>query len=195
MKEALVAVLAGFQSLEHDDARERPIDRLMALMNASQRSQLASVGKDLIAFKYANRAEYHDPAIQGLADALDWPRLRLDPRIRLNLTAPNRLKIAGWAVHEWTIDFCAACSGRGEVPAHAELQQGLDGRQPMLTCPTCSGTRKRRYSDQERAEALGDMRGAERAMSHAHGLIGAAESLAITLAAEIARNWGTTKSA
>lgn len=183
MKQSLVTVLAGYQSLGYDDSREKPVDRLMAMMNATKRSELASVGKDLIAFKYANRAESRGPAVEGLADALEWPRLRL------GLNTSNRFRVAGWAVHEWTIDFCPACQGKAEIPAHVELQEGLEGRQPMVPCGACAGTGKRRYSDQERTAALGDLRLLERGLMEAHCLIGSAERLAVNLAAEILEKW------
>lgn len=183
MKQALVAVLAGYQGLGYDEVRERPIDRLMAMMNAAKRSELAAIGKDLIAFKFANRAESRGPAVEGLADALDWPKLRL------SLTTTNRFRVAGWAVHEWAIDFCPACGGKTEIPAYVELQGDLEGRQPMVPCGTCAGTGKRRYTDQERIAALGDPRLAGKGMTEAHCLIGSAERLAVTSAKELLERW------
>lgn len=200
MKEALVQVLTGLQSLSNDDSRERPVDRLHAVGSSQRRetwdhetqkfvehlreAHLATLGKNLISFKYAHRADAREPAVNGLADALDGHRLRL------NLRRGTRVRVAAWSIQEWVVDQCPTCTGRKQIPDHDI--QGLEGRQPMKPCPTCSGTGRRRYEDAERAEALGDSVYSgklDRALSAAHGIIGYAERLAIRSAKELLEKW------
>lgn len=177
MKQSLAIALAGLQGLgTTDDHRERPVDRLGALAmaqiqradNAARQSFLASLGGDLIAFKFGNRAASKLDAEAKLEVALAWRELRL--------RAGQRKRIAAWAIQEWAIDLCPVCKGAKEVPDHSDLE----GAQPMKPCPPsptgCGGSGKRRYSDEERIEALGET--FARAMDEAHRLIGAAEDIA-----------------
>lgn len=193
MKESLVAVLTGFQSLSNDDSRERPVDRLHAVGAGQQRGRLdrqtlifserlreahlVTLGRDLIAFKYSHSADAHEKAISGLTDALGWKKAEHHLRPR------QRPQVARWAIQEWVIDSCPTCWGRKIVPDHDI--QGLEGRQPMKNCGTCSATGKRRYDDAERREALGDLAGVERGLALAHGLIGEAEKLCILIAVQM----------
>lgn len=199
MKESLVSVLTGLQSLAPDDSREKPVDRLHALgcaqrttiydhelkefIDVGRAAHLCSLGTDLIAFKYAHRAESHWPAIVGLSEALAWR----NPRFPLKLRDGQRSSVARWAVQEWVINFCPSCSGKGEIPDHSI--EGLEGRQPMKPCQTCAGTGLRRYDDNERREALGDLEHLERGLSVAHDLIGKAERLAVRTAKELLERW------
>lgn len=189
MKEALVSVLTGLQSLGSDDVNERPLDRLHAMAaaknyTAGEEAVLTSLGRDLIAFKFAHRVDSRDQAIKNLADALGWASFKL------GLHGKNRKRIASWAVQEWVIDFCPSCSGKCEVPMH--LEQSIEGRQPMKQCPTCRGTGKRRYSDEERKEALGDLNRLERGLFVAHGVIGWAEAAAVRSANHLLERWPVT---
>lgn len=186
MKEALAAVLTGLQSL-NEAPHERPVDRLHALaasqlaaMTAPRQAELCSLGRDLIAFKFANRVESHEPAVSGLANVLKWSTHRL------SLKPWDYWPVSRWAIHEWAIDFCAACSGKKEVPAHFEQ---IEGRQPMKPCQACAGTGKRRYSDQERAEALGNLKALERGLDVAHAMIGEAERQAVRTAQVLLEKW------
>lgn len=179
--------MAGFQSLAHDDLRERPIDRLGALGaiqirvadEARDASELASLGVDLIAFKYGNRAASKQSAEDALASILAWPTWSL------KVSPMERVRIAEQSLMEWAIDICPACQGARVVPSHH--QTGLEGFQPMQPCSTCSGSGKRRYSDLERVEAMGEA--FSRAMYTAHGIIGRAESLAVAGAKDMLERW------
>jgi hypothetical protein len=189
MKQALALSLAGFQGLGHSDSRERPVDRVGAagaiqIARATEEMQnafLCSLGVDLIAFKFGNRASSRADAIDRLAIALAWPRLHLHLRPR------ERTKVAAWTVQEWAIDMCPICHGAKEIP---DRGVELEGRQPMKPCPPttgCGGTGKRRYSDAERSEALGG--NFDKAMAEAHGLIGRAEDLAVRTARQMLERW------
>jgi hypothetical protein len=184
MKAALVGVLGGLQNLDHDEAHERPVDRLGAAgmigrgaararqaekaTNAERESILCSLGVDLIRFKYSNVAAARLDAEDMLALALAW-------RPRLNLSRRERTRVARWAVQEWAIDLCPTCKGAKVVPDHDA--KGLEGVQPMKPCCECGSTGKRRYSDAERVEALGAT--FEKAMMDAHEFIASAEGLAV----------------
>ena len=167
MREAFAAVLAGFQSLGHDDCRERPIDRLGALAYAQKNSELASLGVDLIALKYSGREASREPAAQKLADILGWSsnKLKLDER--------TRLAIARWAITEWVKECCPTCMGTREMPN----QQDVDGAQPMKPCTDCGASGLRKWTDKERERVLGEDYGKALGLAHAH--IGAAAAEAI----------------
>lgn len=166
-----------------DESREKPVDRLTALgivgrtvddqvarsHNAQRTAHLCSLGVDLIAFKLGGRVTSKEDAEDQLSAVLAWPSLKL------RLSGKNRDRIARWAVYEWVIDLCPTCSGAKVVPDH-NLKH-LEGVQPMKECGTCAGTGKRRYSDQERTEALGEPHG--KAMDEAHRIIGWATALAV----------------
>lgn len=192
MKPALIGVLGGLQSLSHDDFCERPVDRLGAMgfiarkvpdeRNGAQVARsnheermaiLCSLGVDLIRFKFANIAAARLDAEDMLAMALTW-RHKAD-----DLSGREKDKVARWAVEEWASDLCpprpAGCGGAKEVPDHD--WQKLEGVQPMRSCPVCSGSGKRLWTDAERIEAMGQA--FAEAMDEAHALIAWAESLAV----------------
>lgn len=178
MRQILAAVLAGFQSLGSDESRERPVDRLGALAYAALESELASLGVDLIAFKYGHRAASKAPAEAKLALLLAMPRNRL------GLSAKQCSRVARHAVTEYLIDFCPVCRGAKEVPDRS----GLEGTQPMKPCDGCGGTGVRRWSDSERSEALG---GGDfgRALGLAHGYISKGAALAVSGAVRMLERW------
>lgn len=181
MKEALASVLAGMQSLGDDVANERPVDRLHALAavqatTAGREALLVSLGRDLIALKHAGREESRWPAIANLADALEWRTHRLD------LKPWQRTSVATWAIVEWTQDACVTCEGKGLIPMH---QDAGEGRQAMKQCPACTGTMKRRYSDEERQKHLGNPYLIDKPMATAHGLIGQAERVVVRVTLEM----------
>jgi hypothetical protein len=185
MKEALAAVLAGFQGLGSDESRERPVDRLAALGQiqnsyadtTAANSFLASLGVSLISFKYANRPASKQDAEDQLAIALSWKQWNL------RLTGKERDKVARQALMEWAIDFCPTCHGRKEVPEQGQQE----GPQRMKPCMSCTSTGKRRYSDHERVEAMG--KAFDKAMSVAHGIIGRAEDLSVRAAKDMLERW------
>lgn len=177
MKQSLAVTLAGLQGLgSTDDHRERPVDRLGALAlaqskrgdEAARESFMCSLGADLIAFKFANRAGSQDDAIDKLSILLR----------NLKLKASQRDKVARQAVMEFCISFCLTCRGSKEIPNYADHS----GAQPMKACPSCDGTGLRRYSDAERTEAMGEA--FSKSMEEAHRLLGWAESLAVRLVRE-----------
>lgn len=205
MREALAGVLAGYQGLGGDDTRERPVDRLGALglgaankrqvelmanealkgKQADREAALRVIGSCLIRFRDANCSSSRKDAEDLLALALAWPARR--GAAPLNLKRRERDKVARQAIREWALDFCPVCKGVAEIPRFAEVE----GSQPMSACPPdpvgCGGTGRRRYSDAERAEAMGQPY--SEAMQEAHGLISLAHSIAIRVAKEMLERW------
>lgn len=177
MKAALAAVLAGFQGLGADESRERPVDRLGAMAYAGLESQLASLGVDLIAFKYGHRAASKPRAEAQLAVILGWRSTRLD------LSARQCSRVAKHAIVEWMIDMCPTCSGAQEI----RDQSGVEGLQRMKPCPECYQTGLRRWSDQERVEALGG--DFNKALDRAHFFISKASAYAVSGAARMLERW------
>jgi hypothetical protein len=188
MKLALAVTLGGMQGLgTTEDHRERPVDRLTALGraigpverrstsacergdHAAMESFLCSLGGDLIAFKFGNRAPSKEEAELKLAIALGWKRWGLKLRIG------QYERIARCAVMEWAFDLCLTCRGAKEIRNYDDIE----GRQPMKPCTECAQTGLRRYSDQERAEAMGEAHA--KAMGWAHTLISSSESLAVRM--------------
>lgn len=176
MKLALAAVLGGLQSLGHDEAREKPVDRLGAMAasqiarakDAERTAALCSLGVDLIRFKFANIEAARLDAEDRLALALTW-RHKAD-----DLSDRERGRVARWAVREWGIDLCPRCKGAGKTP---DFVVPIEGKQPMSECVDCWGSGKRRYTDAERTEAMGQL--FAKALDEAHSLIAWAESLAV----------------
>lgn len=180
MKKTLAMALSGFQGLGSDDFRERPVDRLGAMAaiqiqradKSAAESFMASLGVELIAFKFARRLSSRANAEDKLAIVLSWPqwKLKLSPR--------NRDLVSRWAVEEWAEDFCKPCTGSGI---------SVDSRGVVRGCPECGGTKKRRYSDAERVSALGAA--FDKPLSEAHGIIGRAEDLAVRGAKQMLERW------
>lgn len=206
MKAALALALSGFQGLGSDDYRERAVDRLGAAgsvrnagalegcrreideqvrvsHHAELEAHLNSLGVDLIAFKFGGRVRSRADAEDRLAGILSWPAK--DGGFKLALTSRQRDRVARWAVQEWTDDTCSQCKGAKESPDHERA--GLEGPQRMKACPTCAGTGRRRYSDEERRAAMGEE--FRKAMYEAHGIIGRAESMALRTAAGMLERW------
>jgi hypothetical protein len=132
---------------------------------------LASLGMSYIALKVANRPDEFDRTVDRLARCLSG-----------KIGSQMRLRIARQAVMEGMVDSCPSCSGTGEVRAYEDTE----GTQRMKECPECGGHGKRRYSNQERIEALqiapGDLVWCERALSEALGYLAAGEKEAILTA-------------
>jgi hypothetical protein len=192
MKGAIVAALGGFQNLDSDEARERPIDRIAAMGAAQiaraeeceQEAIICSLGVDLIRFKFAGVERAEADAQDQLAGILAWVRWWKPFPVP---GARDLDVVATWAVHEWRNDKCPqrpkGCGGALEVPAH----DGVDGAQRMQVCPICRGTGLRRWSDQERLEGMGQA--FDQAMSRAHAIIHYAESLALRRGKEQTERW------
>jgi hypothetical protein len=175
VKGAYIGVLTGLQGLGWDEAREKPVDRLTAISaiqnatanRALNTAHLCSLGKDLVAFKFAHRPASRDAAVTGLA-------LALRDKKGLKLSDVARWRVASHAIHEWAVDLCPTCLGAREIPDHDAPR---DGPQPMKECGTCHSTGRRRYTDDERIQAMGEL--FEQAMYEAHSLISTAEALSI----------------
>jgi hypothetical protein len=191
MKEAFAGVLTGLQGLGSDDSRERPVDRLGALAAiqirreeqgargaaAAREAVLCALGKELIAFKGANRASAKADAEDILCGLLETYRKGLD------IARGQTIVIARQAVMEFAIDFCPSCQGATTLP----IFQRVEGVQPTTDCKACSGTGKRNYSDQERAAAMG--KPYDKAMDKAHQLLATAEALALRRGKESLERW------
>jgi hypothetical protein len=185
VKAALIGVLGGFQGLGWDESREKAIDRLTAIGNiqaatvnrALNTAHMCSLGVDLVAFKFAHRAESRAAAVDGLFLMLK------DKQDRLRLSDIQLQRVASWAIHEGVITLCPSCGGKREVPTANDQE----GAQPMQACSPCHGTGLRKYSDSERIEAMGDV--FARAMYEAHGYIGQAEALAVDQARRMLERW------
>lgn len=192
MKQALAGVLGGFQNLDHDDSRERPVDRLAAAgaaqiaraQEAEQDALLCSLGVDLIRFKFAGVERAEADAQDQLAGILAWERWWRPFPIP---GARDLDVVATWAVHEWRNDRCPqrprGCGGALEVPT----QDGVDGAQRMMVCPICWGVGLRRWTDEERIKAMGQP--FDQAMSRAHAVILYAEDLAMRRGREQVERW------
>lgn len=175
MKQALASALGGLPGLgSTDDGRERPVDRIGALASAqakagerlSQETVFRALGALLIGLK-ARRNDFVRDAEDTLCGCLGWDRWTL------KLKGKERLRIARWALVEYSMPFCPTCRGATESPNHEDVE----GRQPMRQCPSCSGTGLRRFSDSERREAMGDP--FKHAMSVAHLILSTSESSAM----------------
>jgi hypothetical protein len=194
MKAALAAALAGFQSLGHDDLRERPVDRVGAAGAAQIRGQgaeleaiKASLGVDLIRFKFSRIDRAGKDAEDMLSGILAWPS-EWKPYGNVKLCARERDLVARCAVHEWANDKCPprpdGCGGALEVPS---AEKAIDGRQPMMACPRCKGNGIRRWTDDDRVERMGA--GFSEGMARAHAIIGEAEALALRRARDLLERW------
>lgn len=185
MKEALAHSLSGPVSLAEDQWRERDVDRLHALAAAqsaygrtAREAALSALGVCLIALKAANRPDEYVRSVDRLAHLLR----KTKPRPSADL----RIRIARQAIHEFIVDFCGACHGKGEIPD----QDGLDDAQRMKPCPECGGHGKRRYSDSERFDVIGgEAKYCGAWMADAMSLISEAESEAVRTANRLLERW------
>ena len=184
MREALAHALTGPVNLDERDGWERPVDRIHALAAAqavttnrtARECALASLGVSLIALKAANRADEYARAVSKLADCLFWLRPR--PSVK------QATLIARQAIMENVVDHCFSCQGRGHVQTDAGV---------VKACPACGGSGKRRYSDDERREAL-QMDGKEfdranRQLGEALQFLAMSEAEAIKTAKRMLEKW------
>lgn len=125
MREAIANALDS--SLEWDDAHEKAIDKLTAFAYSDR------LGTLLWRVKYFNCQQSYKPALLILAK-------RLKP-----INREIAYKVAQQAMNEWLFSFCKTCLGAKEVKA-GEL---------VVSCKACCGTGVRRYTDQERQQAIG----------------------------------------
>lgn len=126
MREAISKSLSS--SLEWDDSEhQRAIDKLTAFSYAEK------LGTLLWRVKYFNDASSYRPAVFLLAKAL--------PRLNKGIA----IKVSQQVMNEWLYGFCQVCLGAKEV---------LSGEHVIL-CNSCGGSGVRKYTDAERAKAIG----------------------------------------
>lgn len=101
---------------------------------------LVSLGKRSVLFRIGNDVRERGGAIHELATFLR------DRKDKTPFPENVRRCIAAAALDELAHDKCPVCKGRGVIPMVADAE----GRQPMAQCPSCAGSLKRRYSDDER---------------------------------------------
>lgn len=130
----------------------------------ARESLLNSLGVSLLGFKVAMRPDLYKRAVDDLRDCLRW-RLK-------DVGRPSRLRLAKAVISEWVVDACPTCSGAGHV---------FDGFGVERVCPTCAGTKKRRYTDEERLRAGVQN---QRHMDTAHAMVSFAVGFAIRQATE-----------
>lgn len=161
--------------LTYDADHNTDWDKLTALAlgavqsdrRTAREAHLNALGADLIAFKIRHAVERHPRAIMGLAEVLRWRAQAISER--------KRTKIASLSIEEWCIDMCPTCLG-------AKIVTDVNGVQ--RACVLCAETGKRRYSDQERTEILGEpAHKLSKEIAIAHSGI----SLAVHVAAENAK--------
>lgn len=179
MRELLAQVLTSPVSLQEDEWRERPVDRLHAIACAQAstgRYNLSLIGRHVFAFYVLPPDDKESgPALvkarEALANAL------LAPGHKLGLTHETAHLVALQALREGRDATCRTCKGRKDamgfhsVPDVKKLagwREG-DGPVPMTLCPACDGTGKHRFSDREREQMVGA--DAPKAFSVAHSLI------------------------
>lgn len=189
------AALGGFTGLGGtEDGRERPVDRVGAAgamqieraEDAEREAIQASLGVDLMRYKWAGVERAGTEAELQLMGILFWGKWWKGGKCPL--TPAERERVACWAVHEWANQACPprpdGCGGKGEVPTAGEPVAGM---QPMMTCPVCHGTTKRRWTDEERVEAMGSA--FEEGMAEAHRIISTAEALALRRGRQLLERW------
>lgn len=115
----------------------------------ARRAALIALGKCCIAFRIGHdvseRAEAVEQLVPVLESAVNRYGKRLVPFPEIWLYC-----IAAAAIDEATLDMCEPCGGAGQV----KLAKDMEGRQPMITCPSCHGRRTRRYNEDDRVQKL-----------------------------------------
>jgi hypothetical protein len=134
--------ITGGRNLDADEAH-----RIVALVALGKKSIVFRSQRNRRPIDGAQASERAE-AIQDLAHMLKRSRTSDTSTFAMNICRC----IASVAMDELAIDMCEACAGAGEMPDH-NLQQ-LEGRQPMKVCPTCMGSRRRRYNDDQRITSL-----------------------------------------
>lgn len=119
--------------------REKPcsIDKVTTLGMASVGND--SIGADSIRFVEALNAKSYKELLYGLAK-----RLQRDTGFK-NITRSMTHKICDVVIKEAALVSCHTCLGAKEIK----------GENKLFVCPTCNGTGLHRYTDRERAMALG----------------------------------------
>lgn len=123
--------------LETIEERESAIDRIGALGRASK------LGRALWHWKYAG----DDSSARSAFKHLLRKAMRRTRIYRHSREFGLLEKICVAVLNEWINPNCHTCGGKG---AFVDEERNL-----KITCATCSGSRLHRYSDRERAMAIG----------------------------------------
>lgn len=170
------------------DIKTKDIDWITAMGFAERCGDLEQLGGDLIVIKSATRSKslFYFPGSDLYKKAETAACLALSKISRHHkdikkLRRDQRDCLAELAITEWIYDACPPCNGTGAMKRE-------DGT-VVITCITCKGSKKRRYSDRERIDVmrnrfpdatLADLKSRyqvswERALMVLRGVIGIAE--------------------
>lgn len=170
------------------DIKVKDIDLLTAMGFASGSGELEALGGDLLIIRTATRSkslfyipgnDLYKQTEKNACEALS--EVSRHHRDIKSIRRDQRQYLAALAVTEWINDACPTCEGRGSLKR--------DDGTVVITCLTCKGSKKRRYSDKERIETMraghpeakaADIKARylstwERALMVMHGIIGLAE--------------------
>lgn len=129
LREAMAST--ALASLEWNPDWERAVDRVAAS------GRVEPLGLAIWKARYMIEASGYRRAREGLT-AIYRSRYRRDP-------LDFALKLVDHSLHEYIFQFCRNCRGVREVMLE----------QRRVFCPTCAGSGLKRYSDGDRARALG----------------------------------------
>jgi len=127
-------------------------DGRLDFKDAERISAMRAMGKANTLFRHGSNAKERETVIDFL-----WVMVKREetregkPRWRFPKTTCKCVAMV--AADETCWDVCPTCKGAGVVPMDF-ANSPPEGRMPMVTCGTCQGTRKRRYTLDERAKAL-----------------------------------------
>lgn len=170
------------------DIKTKDVDILTAMGFAAGSGELEALGGDLLIIKAATRSKsiFYIPGNDLYkktenAACVGLSTVGRHHRDIKGIRRDQRDFLASLAITEWINDACPPCNGTGAMKR--------DDGTVVITCVTCKGGKKRRYSDHERIEVLrdrfpdaklSDLKARyqstwERALMVMHGLIGLAE--------------------
>lgn len=196
-RESLAHALSGPISLQEDEYRERPVDRLHALASSQvvnftrteREAHLAALGKSWIALRDAMRVDELPAVRDGLIVCLMWSRPKP--------TVKAADKAVRWTIIERVHEACPTCKGKMQIPDTDKMGGRVfaegDGAVPMRVCPECNGTGKHRYSNQERIAGLeieaGELHKYARMLADAEMWLSQAESQAVRSTMKLLERW------
>lgn len=200
MREALARSLSGLVNLDEDDHSERPVDRIHAIALAQTRAVndarfraiLVPLGRLLLPLVDDVSRKYEAEGIKAL-------QLFIAGEKRLRVREETAWFIAKQSIEEARSQRCKVCKGVTDVPdgttsiPDVERMAGKtvwEGPVPLKTCPACKGTGKRRWTDAERAEVVGEAARFDAAFSFAHGVISMAIHEALRGYVPALKDWG-----
>lgn len=191
-RESLAHALSGPVSLAEDQWRERDVDRLHAIASAQlvreqdercnkarKSAALCSLGVDVFAYTVLPEGDpggvrAFNRAFKTLMDYLDWSEHRL------SLRESTKIAVARHSLLEHKNSTCRVCNGKTDedrIPSIPDVdrlkgwREG-DGPVPMRACPSCGGTGKHKWTDEERFNSTGIRHKVmDRAFSVAHELL------------------------